>query len=47
MSSEVETSLDISELRNSDRFLDYARNDKEKLGKPDIFARIHLKIQVE
>jgi hypothetical protein len=39
---------DISNhLRNIDRFLDYARNDKEKLGKPHIFARIHLKIQVE
>src|SRR5437016_8910696 len=47
MSSAVETSLDISDVRNSDRFLDYARNDKEKLGKPHVFARIHFEIQVE
>jgi len=31
MSSEVETSLDISDFRNNKRFLDSARNDKEEI----------------
>jgi hypothetical protein len=32
MSSEVETSLDISYFRNNKRFLDSLRNDKEGAG---------------
>ena len=42
MSSEVETSLDISEFRNSKRFLDSARNDKAQQATRPLFTELTI-----
>ena len=42
MSSEVETSLDISGLRNSKRFLHFGRNDKEESTTRRLFVSLDV-----